>query len=233
MVQSKNIAGVMQIERFAPFDGVDFLRGRSGGWSRQIAFLKSRYATGANFFVIRDDLSRGATGTWRLFLAADRVELHDDRAVAIGREDVDTDIFFLTGRPADLSTEVVTRTSASSFYNKPHATTQTALVAGLRGTRSAIAILIYPRLKGLPSPKVRAEHGGRLVRVETGTSFHTVLVSREAQRLTVDGVTVEGTLAAVTEEPGRRFLALGDKGRVSAFGRILEASSAAYQPVAP
>ncbi|MGD9804361.1 MAG: hypothetical protein AB7E81_03770 [Hyphomicrobiaceae bacterium] len=232
MVESKHRAGIMRIERFATFEAADFLQGRSGAWTRQVAFLKSREPTGPSYFVLRDELDRGATGTWRLYFAADRIEIHGDRAVAIGREDVDTDVFFLTGRPHNLSTEVVTRISAASGFNKPHATTQTALIASLAGKDNAIAVLIYPRLKGTPSPNLQVEQNGRVVRVEAEHSVRTVLVSLQARRYVSDGIKLEGTLAAVTEEADVRFLALGDKGRVSAFGQELTAAPAARRLVA-
>src|SRR5262245_18925766 len=98
MVEAKAALGVMSITSFSTQQLLDSIRGKSGGWSRQILFVKDADPLGPNYFVMRDDIAGGTGGIWRLWLTAERIDLREDRAVLVGKEDVDMDIFFLSGR---------------------------------------------------------------------------------------------------------------------------------------
>ncbi len=224
MIESKAAAATMQIESFSRSRELDAVNGRSGKWTRQIAFIKDQAPLGPNFYVLRDELS-GENGIWRLYLSAERVEIKDDRVCVIGHDDVDTDIFFVTGVPSDLKLETITRTSTSSGNNRPQATTQTALVSGLSRDKSAIAIVIYPRLKSEASPRLRSSANGRVIDLETSFGRRLIFLAHERFNYEDKEVRFNGTVGAAIEQQANYILLLGSEGTLGAFGAILSAEA--------
>ncbi len=225
MVESKQASGQMQIEAFSTSNEFDYLEGRAGRWTRQIAFLKDPRPSGPNFFVLRDELEAGS-GTWRLYLNADRIEIKGDRACVIGKDDVDTDIVFASGAPADLKVETVSRTSNSSAFNRPYATTQLLLQGSLSPSNPTISIVIYPRLKSDPPADIQSKMGGRVIRLDTATSKQVVFLSRESFAYRDETADFEGTVGAAIENARGHALLLGAKGELKAFQKQLPAGEA-------
>ena len=223
MVESKAAAATMQVTAFSSQVALDVVQGRSGGWSRQIAMLKDADPLGPNAYVIRDEVAGSEPGTWRLWLNADRIELSNTGAKVIGRGDVDTDVVFLTGQPESVKLETRTRTSSSSFFNKPYATTQTGLVVALPAGEASIAVLLYPRLRSDPSPQVQTAMNGRVVFIKDKSGSQTLFLATESFHYEDKQIAFDGTAGLLKFARDGQTATLGAKGSISAFGQTLVA----------
>jgi hypothetical protein len=181
MVDSAADQEPMQIEAFHAAEAADYFAGRSGGWRRQVLFVKSPDPLGPNYYVIRDALDAGAQGTWRLFLVGE-VSLTAAGAVALGEGDVATDIVLLSDQPSAASLEKVSRSSPAGPGGSGLVTTQTALTARLPGGAPLIAV-IYPRLKTDPTPKVSLAGDGRSLRVASARRVDVITLASAALEL--------------------------------------------------
>ena len=173
MVDSLACHEPMLIDAFRPGERADYVAGASGGWRRQILFVKSPDPLGPNYYIFRDTLAPGAAGTWRLFLAG-QVSLAGAGAVALGDEDVATDVRLFASWPITPRLEPISRTSPTTTGELT--TTQTALTVPLAAGATLVAV-IYPRLKTEPAAKVSLSRDGRSVRVTGGGHTDTITVS--------------------------------------------------------
>src|SRR5262249_48640159 len=127
---------IMRVAEFFSASNLDYVRGvKSGEWTRQIAFVKDPDPLGPNYFVISDSLKTPYPPVWRLWLTADSVMSRGQSAVAVGKEDVNTDIFFVQPGDVSLRTEQKTRQTsgiAAGQYGSV-STTQTGLIATSNG----------------------------------------------------------------------------------------------------
>ena len=224
MVESKTTAATMQVTAFSSQDTLDVVQARRGGWTRQIAMLKDSDPLGPNAYVIRDEISSGQAGTWRLWFNADRIELSSGRAKVVGRDDVDTDVIFLTGQPESVKLETRTRTSSSSFFNKPYATTQTGLIVALPGNRASIAVLLYPRLRSDSPPEVHTAMNSRVVLIKDRFASQTLFLATEPFRYDDERIAFHGTAGLLKIARDGQTATLGAKGSISALGQTLVAA---------
>ena len=185
--------------------------------------MKDTDPLGPNYYVLRDELTGALNSTWRLWLTADRVELAGDRVRVIGKDDVDMDVIFLSGPPAGMTVEEAARTSVSSaFNNAPVTTKQFALRVPLSAS-DTVAVLLYPRLKTQPSPRVTPLAGGQSARIETKGRADTVYLGAKPFTATT---MFRGTAGLATEHDGHETLALGAPGMIAAGDKTLEAGKA-------
>ncbi|HQZ66815.1 MAG TPA: hypothetical protein PLY87_17105, partial [Planctomycetaceae bacterium] len=165
---------VMQIESFAPNKAFDYVLGRKGVWQRQIAFVKDADPLGPTAFLIRDSHDAETDATWRLWLTTTGITIHDHGATVVGEDDVDLDIFVFDPARLSLKTESTVQKGIGKRDGKegPMEIRQTALVATLHG-RTAMATLIFPRLKTDPVPTVTWFADGEGVKLDTpsGTDY--------------------------------------------------------------
>lgn len=173
MVDSPGDAAIMQIEAFKTTEFADYLIGRSGGWTRQIMFVKASDPLGPNYYVIRDRLDGGKNGIWRLWFAG-QVSLEGSAATVIGEDDVDTHVSLFSNRPLATRLETISRTSVSGPVNKTAVTTQTAIVAAMAGNGCTITAVIYPHLKMDQRPQCSGNPDGSKLSVKSGGERDTI-----------------------------------------------------------
>jgi hypothetical protein len=214
--------GIMQITAFSTGEQIDYVRGlKNDAWTRQIAFVKDADPLGPNYFVVADNMKRPEPAVWRVWLTAARVELGKQGALAVGNEDVDTDILFVQPPGISLATEQRTHVTSGMTAGKfgGLSTAQTGLIA--RDDNGAFTALIYPRLKSEAPPIVTALAGGKAVKVETAVGADFVFLSATPFSYRDDNIAFSGTAGLVRVRGGNAQLALGAAGSVSAFGKVL------------
>ena len=239
---------LMQIEAFAPGKTLDYVTGRKGAWQRQIAFVKDADPLGANFFLLRDTHSATEEATWRLWLTTTGIKIHERGATVEGEDDVDLDLFIFEPGRLGLKTEPTVQKGSGRRDGKegPTETRQTALVATLPA-RGALAVLLYPRLKQEPPPRVTWFAGGRGAQVETARGSDVVFLAptprgdgqtpgqvSPEEFSTSDGkVAVKGTAAAIQVRGKNTILTLGAAGRLRMGKQVLESAKPASSGANP
>jgi hypothetical protein len=116
-------------------------------------------------------------------VASGTVALTDFGATLWGMEDVDMDIFIHKPGKMSLSLEPAKlRIGTGNWMGsiEPVVNSQTALTARLKG-RGTVTALLYPRLKGEPSPKVVWSADGRIAEVRTKWGTDYVFVSPQPE----------------------------------------------------
>jgi len=160
---------------------------------------------------------------WRLWLTAKAVTIGADRAIAVGRQDVDTDIFFAGAHGLPLDTETRTHHSwgiTDGKYGRAVAT-QTGLFAPIT-VAAGLTAVIYPRLKGDPAAQVVARDGGKVIEIRGKTATDFVMLSGEPFTFRAPEFTFTGTVGLVRLRNGRSEAALGARGEISTQQRTLK-----------
>ena len=200
---------------------------KNDAWERRIVFVKGAPLE-PNYFVVTDTLKPSEPATWRLWLNADKVSAVRQSAVAHGKEDVDTDVFFL--RPADvaLTTESRTRDTQGTVAGKYGRISTTQIGLTVRAPAGApVAAVVYPRLRGEQPPQFESIADGKGVRVRTAVGIDYVFSSASPFTYAADGIRFEGTVGAVRMRAEGPRLWLGDAGSVSARGKSLQRGKSA------
>jgi len=141
------------------------------------------------------------------------------RALVIGREDVDMDIFVLAPAQPLLRTEKKMRQSlsgldrdAKQIGNMP--TTQIGLIADAQpGT--GLTALLYPRLKTAPAPVVTAIAEGRGVKLQRNGNTDYVFLSSEPFDYKDGKLTFHGTVGSLQLRGGKSTFSLGAPGKIT------------------
>ena len=205
LLMSPGLGGIMNINAFTTSPALDYVQGVKGSWTRQIAFVKSPDPLAPAYFLTTDSLNAPAPYTWQIWLTARNVTIGDapvaeipldadgtamdlrftrstpaSRALMIGREDVDMDIFLLSPAQSNLRTEKKTRPSLAGLdangKQSQMKSTQIGLIAeSPQGTGATV--LLYPRLKTDKSPTITTLAEGRGVRVQTTAGVDYVFLS--------------------------------------------------------
>ncbi len=188
-------SSVMEIASFAPSERLDFVHGRRGAWQRRITFIKDAEPLGPTGFFIRDSHAADADATWRLWLTTKGIVVHGHGATVTGEDDVDLDIFVFEPAALKLRTEATVQKGMGRRDGKDGltATSQTALVGTLRG-RGTVSVLLWPRLKSEPPPKVSWFADGQGLQVETQAGTDYVLVADPPRK--ADGTAIPRELVS-------------------------------------
>jgi len=228
---------IMQVAEFSSGPDLDYVRGvKKGDWIRQIAFIKDSDPLGPNYFVISDSLSRKSAAwrlwltlktsvpaAWRLWLTAEKVTTNGQTALAVGKEDVNTDIIFIEPADVSLRTEQKTRQTsgiASGVFGTV-STSQTGLIATSNGDAGFTAI-VYPRLKSEPAPVVTELAGGKAIKVQSGAATDYVFLASAPFAYQDRDISFSGTVGLVRIRSDEAALSLGAQGKLTAFGRTLD-----------
>ena len=229
-------AAIMNVTEFASADDLDYVRGVKQAWTRQIAFVKDPDPLAPNYFVVCDSLAEPAPATWRLWMTAREVVVRNQGALLVGQEDVDMDLYFALPEKADLTTETISRTSASGLTPEGRqsaiTTSQTGVILELDGQTWAMAVL-YPRLKTENSPNISAIAGSSGVKIESPAGVDYVFLGPERFTFQEGDVAFQGTCGAVQIRGTRGVLSLGAAGSVAARGQALaseQPASRRWQP---
>jgi hypothetical protein len=215
-------AAPMNVVNFARGDPVDYVRGlKSDVWERAIIFMKGA-ALEPSYFVVSDSLRRPAPANWRLWLTAQELSTGRQSALARGRQDVDTDVFFMRPAQAGLSTEARTRDTYGTTAGKYGrvSTSQTALTVKL-APGETLAAVIYPRLKTEQPPQFESIAQGKAVKVATAGGTDYVFAAATPFVYSDDGIRFEGTFGAVRFRADGPILWLGEAGSITARGKTL------------
>src|SRR5262249_26164240 len=144
-----------------------------------------------------------------------------------GRDDVDTDVFFVT--PATLTTEEKTRTSGCGVTPEGKedrvTTTQLGVIAA-RKKGDGFLVVVYPRLKEQPRPSVVPIAGGHGVKVVTPAGTDWIFLSPTKLSYRDEAVSFDGTVAAVQMRGRRIRVNLGAAGKLAVAGHALESDHA-------
>ncbi len=220
MVDTAIGGGRMAVTEFKAGERLDYVSGVSGGWTRQIAFVKDPNPRGPAWFLMSDALAVPADATWRLWCTAAAVKPEGRRARVEGREDVDLDVCFL--RPAGISVtteekkhQVMGLNEKQKFLRVEPA--QTGLIATAKG--SGFTTVLFPRLKTEQPPEVVALAEGRGVKVTSAAGTDYVFLAPKAFAFRDGDVEFEGRAAAVQVRGGQPFFSLAAPGRIAYRGK--------------
>ncbi len=239
-------AELMQVAEFSSGPNLDYVEGvKNGEWTRQIAFIKDSDPLGPNYFIISDSLKtftlksllhsinrfrfgafwnqKPEPAVWRLWLTAKKVAISGQTALAIGKEDVNTDIFFVQPAGVSLTTEQKTRQTygiAAGKYGRV-STTQTCLIATTNGGAGFTAI-VYPRLNSEPTPIVTELAGGKVIKVQSGAGSDYVFLSSAPFAYQDRQLSFSGTVGLVQIRGNETQLSLAAQGKLAAFGKSLK-----------
>ena len=219
---------VMTIQQFASGRHLDYVSGIREGWRREIAFLKNPQPAGNVGFLLHDQLPPPVSGTWRLWLTGERLELPGSgRAVLIGQDDVDLEIYFwptttrLTSEPGEAQGMV-----RRNGKEERQTTRQLALQAELQAGGHVSAFL-WPRKKQTAPPEVLWFANGRGVQVsDTDGISYLSLPAPALQRSPDQQARFTGAAAAVHKQDGRLHTTLAGAATVSAWGHTTTSTAA-------
>ncbi|MHB9134465.1 MAG: hypothetical protein ACYDBB_25615 [Armatimonadota bacterium] len=216
--------GLMHVNAFVTGPRFDYVAGVKEGWTRQIALVKGTTNDDPCYYVMHDSLTAAVPAIWRLWLTAQEVKVQGQRALSVGKEDVDLDIVFLTPNGMALTTESKERQSGSGMFPNwtwgPMKTTQIGLIANQPRT-DGFNVVLYPRLKTSPAPICTPLAGGKGVKIdhEQGTDY--VFLSTTPFTFDEGDVHFSGTVGMVQIRGKDVQLALGAGGKLSARGKTV------------
>jgi hypothetical protein len=146
------------------------------------------------------------------------------RALMVGREDVDMDIFVLTPGGYTLRTEKKVRKSVGldpTYVQKNMEMTLIGLVAESK-QGSGLATVLYPRLKTEASPSVTGIADGAGAKIKTVAGVDYIFLSNTPITFTEGDVSFSGTSGLVQIRGNEASLSLGAAGTISARGKELK-----------
>ncbi|MHB0959338.1 MAG: hypothetical protein ACYC0X_23290 [Pirellulaceae bacterium] len=221
-------SGIMHVRDFVTSPRFDYVAGVKDCWTRQIAMVKGVNPDAPCYFVINDALTVAGPAIWRLWCTAQEVVPGAKSARVIGKEDVDLDVIFLNAGDVPVKTEPKTRTSGSGMFPdwswRPMETTQLGVVANLPRT-DGFTVLLYPRLKTSPQPRLTIDLGGKVVQVEHEAGIDYVFLSSTPFAYDKGDIHFAGMAGMIQLRGTDVIVAMGSGGEVSARGKT--ATSAA------
>ena len=163
-----------------------------------------------------------APAAWRLWLTAEKVTINGQTATAVGKEDVNTDIFFTEPADVSLRTEQKTRRTSGIAGGKygSVSTTQTGLIATSNGGAGFTAI-IYPRVKSEPPPVVTDLAAGKVTKVQSAAGTDYLFLASAPFAYKDQEISFSGTVGLVQIRNNEASLSLGGQGNLTAFGKTL------------
>ena len=229
--------GIMHVSEFAPAPNLDYVRGEKQAWTRQIALVKGDAATAPEYYVLRDSMQIPAPATWRMWFVANAVTPGANGALVVGKDDVDTDVYFAAPNAPKLTTEEKTRQTygldSEGKYGiaKP---TRTGLIADAdgQGDAPAFATVIFPRLKTEKAPTFTSLAEGKVIQVQSGDTTDYVFLSNEPFTFKQGTISFEGTAGLLRLRGDKATLTLGAGGKLSARGQSIEKKATAPVRVA-
>lgn len=228
-------ARIFDVQDFAAQPHLDYVNGTRGPWRRQIAFVKDADPAQPSYALVRDTTAEA--GVLRLWFTAAKVTPRADGALVEGREDVDTDVYFLTPRaPGELAVAERTMLAMAMLMpdggTAPGSTTQLSL-ATATPAKGATAFLLYPRLKSERAPVVTPFAEGRAVKVVSAAGTDWLFLADTPFTAAEGDVSFTGTVGSVRLRGTALTLTLGAGGRLAARGASLESGKPTAKDVVP
>ena len=229
------------VREFTTLPSADYLHGQqtdgSGGWERQLLFVKDRDPVRPTYFVLRDSTTGTGTANWWLWVntrkdtalpaAAKSIQIIGDVICTVGEHDVDLDIWFAPQtRPAldTLEIKELSQTAITGFLDGSWSggdggkTTQQGLhLVQPRG--EPLISLLYPRLRNEPAPQFTSLAGGKVIKVGTAVGIDYVFLSLEPFTFRDDSLAFSGTAGAIQVRGKQVTLVLSQGGEIS-YGKV-------------
>lgn len=212
---------VMTVQQFRSGQRLDLIVGSRENWQREIAFMKDPAPDGAVGFLLHDQIADGQSqaATWRLWLTGERLEFPaPGRAVLIGREDVDLELYFwptdaeLTTTSGE-ATGMVRRNGREERQTTKQLALQTTLKSG-----TPVSAFLWPRRKQDRPPAVAWFTSGRGVQVTDNDSVSYLSLSSNSMQVSPDQqARFTGSAAAVQRAGGMLHFTLSGAATVSAW----------------
>ncbi|MHB9132948.1 MAG: hypothetical protein ACYDBB_17925 [Armatimonadota bacterium] len=227
-VQAAVANGTMYVKDFYPGKNLDYVSGVKDGWTRQIAFVKEANPLGANYFVFNDSFRSPVPATWRLHVVGNKVTLANQRATVDGKEDVDTDLFFLQPAPVKLTTEEKTKTANSGIFPDGRSgavpMTQICIAASAPNRFRNVTAVIYPRLKLEMPPVVTPLEDGKALKIEHASGVDYVFLSQAPFEYEDADITFSGMSAVLQIRNGKPIVSFGTGGTLTYKGKTFKDS---------
>ena len=151
------------------------------------------------------------------------------QAVAIGKEDVDLDIFFASPSALTLQSEKKTRVCNCGVYPdgnmRAMPSTQFGVVAVLKACTNITAVL-YPRMKTEKPPQFTPIADGHGVKITHAAGTDYVFLSPTTITYQDENVSFSGTAGVARQRGEKVILSLGTAGKISQGKHVLQAESA-------
>jgi len=151
------------------------------------------------------------------------------QAVAIGKEDVDLDVFFTSPATLTLKSEKKTRLCNCGVYPDGRMmgmpSTQFGVIAALKECTNVTAVL-YPRLKTEKPPLFTTIANGSGVKLQTATGTDYVFLSPTPISYKDADIAFEGTVGTAQRRGKKIVLAIGAAGSIALGGHTVKAETA-------
>jgi len=211
----------------------DYLRGERAGWHRQILFVKDTQPAGPNYFVLRDSLTNGREGDWRIWISTDEtpagISSNSSTLRAKGRFNIDLAVYIAAPASRPLSSSVLTRENGASGYSSA-SLTQRSLQFRIPAAGESAAVL-YPVARAEQTPAFSDFGGGKALKVVSPQGTDYVFLSLDSFRASQDAASFNGRAGIIQVRAGMVRLTLFGKGQVSYNSNILTNSQSDSQVI--
>ncbi len=201
----------------------DYLGGERLGWRRQILFVKDAQPTGPNYFVVRDSLTHGRPGDWKIWISTDEtpdgISTNSSTIRAKGRFNVDLAVYIAEPASRTLSSSVLTRENGASGYERRSLTQRSIEFQISAGGQSAAAL--YPVARAEQTPAFTGFGDGKAVKVVSPQGTDYVFLGLTSFNAFQDAANFNGRAGIIQVRPGVVRLTLFGRGQVSYGGAVL------------
>jgi hypothetical protein len=206
-----------KIQEFMTTANGDYLRGERKGWHRQILFVKDTQPAGPNYFVVRDSLTNGRAGDWKVWISTDETPagISNSSSTLRARGRFNVDLAVHIAEPADrtLSSSVLTRENGASGYSS-RSLTQRSVEFRIPAAGGAAAVL-YPLARAEQTPSFSGFGGGKAIRIASSQGVDYVLLGLSASTASQDAVNFNCRAGIVQIRPGVVRITVFGKGQIS------------------
>ncbi len=226
LVEAPGASGILHVQDFVAGRNLDYVSGLKNNWTRQIAFVKEDDPLAANYFVFNDSFPAPVPATWRMHVLGNKVTLEEQCARVDGKEDVDTDIFFLQPVPVSLTLEDKTKTANSGILpdGRSGAVTMTQICISARASDPFpnVATVIYPRLKTEKTPIVTSLKDGKAIKIEHASGVDYVFLCQTPFDYEEADISFHGRVAVLQIRDGKPTVSFGTGGTLAYKGKRFE-----------
>jgi len=209
---------------FVPDTYADYVKGVAKGnydnfWSREVVFVKDTASYDRpNYFVISDRNTVDCSAIWRMHFEADSATINDNLVSIDGKEDVDTELYFLqtealSSLTSASKTKSVTGLDSNLTYSGARNMTQLGVIAGVNSGYDITAV-VYPRLSSQNPPQFTTIADGQGVIVDTDYGRDYVFLADTPIRYSNNDVYFEGTVGVAQVRGSITYLTLPKDGYI-------------------
>ncbi len=220
-----------RIREFMTSANGDYLRGERAGWHRQILFVKDTQPTGPNYFVVRDSLTHGRAGDWRIWISTDEtptgISGNSSTVRAKGRFNVDLVVHIAEPASRTLSSSVLTRQNGASGYSSA-SLTQRSVQFGIPAGGLSAAVL-YPLARAEQTPTFSNFGDGKAVKIVSSQGTDYVCLGLNSFIASQDAANFNARAGIIQVRSKVVRITLFGKGEISYNGNTLTNSESDTQ----